>query len=225
MGFSLDRNLKLASQPAIPIEITAGKWQMPLEGILSSMNSSNEKWLLWKLLEFDKFQYRSDHSPEATARHQWHMRIPFQLVFSNRHSFLCQDQSPRISVVANLKLSLVICVPERLLIRSGSSLPQGSTVGCRPLYNAFSDHVKRLRTRDIVWWDHNSASDMENRRNLEARMLRGLQSTTLRNSPMTEAEPHSVLIVTPSPKIPKGIIWWLSTVFAHSSPKLALCSQ
>ena len=108
---------------------------------------------------------------------------PFQLVFSNRHSFLCQDQSPRISVVANLKLSLVICVPERLLIRSGSSLPQGSTVGCRPLYNAFSDHVKRLRTRDIVWWDHNSAFDMENRRNLEARMLRGLQSNYTEEQP------------------------------------------
>ena len=93
---------------------------MSCAGIRSFMNSSKVKGLSSQLLLW-KFQYKAELSCDwLTARQWWHTWIPVQLVRSKRNIFLCQLQSPLISVNLHLGSGFPATAPSC----------QGSKTGC-----------------------------------------------------------------------------------------------
>ena len=153
------------------------------------------------------------------------MRIPDQLVcLANLHSFLCQAQSPRISVTTHL---VEIAWPAIFLRASlAKACPYWSTEGWTPSQRVLKLHVSLLSTTCIVCIPQSFSSPIANKRNLEARTLLGRNKTMLMKIPTPCSYPNDVLTRALSPNMPKGTILSSGLILcAHGSPRSAFRFQ
>ena len=193
---------------------------MSCAGIRSFMNSSKVKGLSSQLLLW-KFQYKAELSCDwLTARQWWHTWIPVQLVRSKRNIFLCQLQSPLISV----NLHLGSGFPASRARWSGSGWSYWSRCGCNPSCKEFRLHVIRRKTVFIVLWFQSGCSGMQKRKKRLILTDCGFHKTRLKNIPTIFTLLNLVNTRAESPYIPTG---WVSTLTprAHSCPNAAAWFQ